>query len=622
MKNANRQRFNKNPEERLRRLLSAKNQLDQLKYVPRALKLVWDAARGWTFISTFLLVIKGVLPGVIIYLTKEMVNSMVNVIDSNGNIDSLFAVAPVVIFMALTLLLRELISDIQNYVGAVLSDKTQDYMYNLIHDKTISLDMQFYESTSYFDKLQRAASEAVSRPLSLLESLNSLIESVITLATMIGVLFTLSWWIPLVLLIGTLPSLFVAVRRTRIRQKWRLENTLARRRLNYYRQMLVDDKAVPELRVFSLGSHFKEKYSLLRTRLREESLELLRKGLLEKTGASVFGLFALALMMAWMVWSAFQGNLDLGEIVMFWQAMNQGRGLVRKLFLGFDSLYNDLIFLDDLFTFLELEPRVVDPLTPIKVPGGLNHEIKLNDVTFRYPGSKLTALKNYNLTIPAGKIVAIVGENGAGKSTLIKLLCRFYDPQHGSITWDGVDIKNMEQDDLRRRITVLFQQPISYFESVEDNIRFGDLMNEPTQANVVDAAKASGAHEFIQKLSHGFNTMLGKRFGTADLSVGEWQRVALARAFVRDASLVVLDEPTSAMDSWAEAAWMARFRDLVKDRTAVIITHRFTTAMQADIIHVMAEGKILESGTHNELVNLNGYYAKSWQQQMQDVNES
>ena len=622
MKNANRQRFNKNPEERLRRLLSAKNQLDQLKYVPRALKLVWDAARGWTFISTFLLVIKGVLPGVIIYLTKEMVNSMVNVIDSNGNIDSLFAVAPVVIFMALTLLLRELISDIQNYVGAVLSDKTQDSMYNLIHNKTISLDMQFYESTSYFDKLQRAASEAVSRPLSLLESLNSLIESVITLATMIGVLFTLSWWIPLVLLIGTLPSLFVAVRRTRIRQKWRLENTLARRRLNYYRQMLVDDKAVPELRVFSLGSHFKEKYSLLRTRLREESLELLRKGLLEKTGASVFGLFALALMMAWMVWSAFQGNLDLGEIVMFWQAMNQGRGLVRKLFLGFDSLYNDLIFLDDLFTFLELEPRVVDPLTPIKVPGGLNHEIKLNDVTFRYPGSKLTALKNYNLTIPAGKIVAIVGENGAGKSTLIKLLCRFYDPQHGSITWDGVDIKNMEQDNLRRRITVLFQQPISYFESVEDNIRFGDLMNEPTQADVVDAAKASGAHEFIQKLSHGFNTMLGKRFGTADLSVGEWQRVALARAFVRDASLVVLDEPTSAMDSWAEAAWMARFRDLVKDRTAVIITHRFTTAMQADIIHVMAEGKILESGTHNELVNLNGYYAKSWQQQMQDVNES
>lgn len=620
MKNAKGRRMKSN-EDRLRRLLSPKDQLNQLKYVPRALKFVWNAARGWTFVSTLLLVIRGVLPGVIVYLTKEMVNVMVIVIDSNGDVEALFSAVPIIVFMALSILLRELIGDTQNYVKAVLADKTQDFMYNLIHEKTISLDMQYYESTSYFDKLQRAASESVSRPLSLLQSLNNLLESVITLAAMVSVLFILSWWIPLVLLIGTIPALIVALRTTRIRQKWRLENTFSRRRLNYYRQILIDDKAVPELRIFDLGVFFKKRYSALRKKLREESLKLLRRGLFKKVGASVVGLFSLALMLIWMVWSAFNGALDLGEIVMFWQAMNQGRSLVRKMFLGFDSLYNDLIFLDDLFSFLELEPQVVDPVQPIKVPHGLTNGIELQNITFKYPESNLTALDNYSLAIPAGKIVAIVGENGAGKSTLIKLLCRFYDPQQGAITWDGVDIKDMEQADLRRRITVLFQQPLSYFESAEDNIRFGDLSNHPTQLEVVDAAKASGALEFINKLPDGFETVLGKRFGNAELSVGEWQRVALARAFIRDAALVILDEPTSAMDSWAEAEWMARFRDLVKNRTAVIITHRFTTAMKADIIHVMVDGKTIESGTHEELVASNGHYAKSWRQQMMEVNE-
>jgi ATP-binding cassette subfamily B protein len=174
----------------------------------------------------------------------------------------------------------------------------------------------------------------------------------------------------------------------------------------------------------------------------------------------------------------------------------------------------------------------------------------------------------------------------------------------------------MAQDDLRRRITILFQQPLSYFESVEDNIRFGDLHNEPNRADIITAAKVSNAHEFIKKFPNGYDTVLGKQFGKAELSVGEWQRVALARAFIRKADFVILDEPTSAMDSWAEAKWMARFRELVKERTALIITHRFTTAMQADIIHVMVDGHIIESGTHAELVSNEGHYAQSWQKQM------
>ena len=603
-------------EEKLKRRLSLRSQLYQIKYVPKALALVWQAARGWTLLSTFLLIIQGLLPAATVYLTKEMVNAMLTVVDSNGDMETLTRAAPVIALMAAIILTRELLGDVQRYVNAVLADRTQDFMYNLIHEKTTSLDMQFYESISYFDQLQRAASEAVSRPLSLLKSLNSLLESTITLAAMIGILFTLSWWVPFALLLGTLPTLLIALRTTRISQKWRLDTTTERRRLNYYKRILSDDKAMPELRVFGLGKHFKETYSNLRRRLRDEKLAILRRGLWEKAGASSSGLITLALMLAWMGWSALQGILDLGEIVMFWQAMNKGRALVRNLFWGFDTLYNDLIFLDDLFTFLALEPQIVDPITPVVVPAGLRQGIEVKSITFRYPNSDFTALKNYSLTIPKGKIVAIVGENGAGKSTLTKLLCRFYDPQEGKITWDGVDIRDMTQADLRRRITILFQRPLSYFESVEDNIRFGDLQSKPNREEVIAAAKNSNAHEFIMKFSDNYDTILGKQFGKSELSVGEWQRLALARAFIRKADFVILDEPTSAMDSWNEIRWMARFRDLVKDRTALIITHRFTTAMQADIIHVMADGHIIESGTHTELVSDNGLYAQSWQKQM------
>ena len=604
-------------EEKLKRRLSPIDQLHQIKYVPRALRLVWQAAHGWTMLSTLLLIIRGILPAATVYLTKEMVNDMVNVVNGNGDIEMLLGAVPVIALMAATILARELIGDVQRYVSAVLADRTQDFMYNLIHEKTTSLDMQFYESTSYFDKLQRASSEAVTRPLSLLESINGVLENTITLFAMIGILFTLSWWIPIVLLLGTLPALAIALRTTRIRQTWRLDTTTDRRRLNYYKQMLSDDKSMPELRIFGLGQHFKEVYSDLRQKLREEGLAILRRGLWEKAGAGIFGLATLVLMLGWMGWSAFEGMLDLGEIVMFWQAMNNGRGLVRSLFYGFDNLYNDLIFLDDLFTFLELKPQVVDSLTPVEVPSGLRHCIEVKNITFTYPESELIALKNFSLVIPREKVVAIVGENGAGKSTLTKLLCRFYDPQEGRISWDGVDLRDMAQEDLRRRITILFQRPLSYLESVEDNIRFGDLENKPTREDVIVAAKISNAHEFIRKFPQDYDTVLGKQFGKAELSVGEWQRVALARAFVRQADFVILDEPTSAMDSWTETQWMASFRKLVKKRTALIITHRFTTAMQADIIYVMVNGRIIESGSHAELISTNSHYAKSWRQQMQ-----
>ncbi|MCB0192587.1 MAG: ABC transporter ATP-binding protein [Anaerolineae bacterium] len=591
--------------------------MKQARYIPRALRLVWTAAAGWATASTVLLVIQGVLPVFTVYLTRDMVNALVAVIDSKGDPATVQSALITVLLMGAVFLTHQLLSSIQTYVNTMLTDQTEDQMYSLIHDKTTAVDMQFFESSSYHDQFKRASNNALSKPLSLLQNINGLLQSSITLLAMVGVLFTFAWWVPLLLLLGALPVFGVTIYTSRSLYKWRLSSTINQRRLGYYHNLLTSDQAATELRLFELSDYFKPRYNKLRRKLRSERLAIRTKGMMGQLGATLFGLLGLLLAMGWMVWQALQGTQSLGDLAMFWQTLNQGQRLMRSLLSNVSSIYDNILFLDDLFTFLDLEPQLTDPANPIQVPPGLNQQIEVSGVSFSYPDSKLMALKNFNLTIPSGRMVAIVGKNGAGKSTLLKLLCRFYDPQQGCITWDGVDLRSMSQTDLRRRITVLFQKPLSFDDSAGNNIRFGDLVGQPTQSDIETAALAGGAQPVIDKLPEGYETLLGKRFGQSELSVGEWQRLCLARAFVRRADLVILDEPTSAMDSWAENEWMDRFRELVGGRTSVIITHRFTTAMQADIIHVMIDGRIVESGNHQHLMAIDGYYAQSWRRQMQ-----
>jgi ATP-binding cassette subfamily B protein len=282
-------------------------------------------------------------------------------------------------------------------------------------------------------------------------------------------------------------------------------------------------------------------------------------------------------------------------------------------------IYRSTLFLDNLFLFLAQTTSITPPAEPQPVPVGLQQGIRFERIFFRYPGSERDALSGFSLTVPAGRATAIVGHNGAGKSTLIKLLCRFYDPQQGAILLDGVDLRRFDPAELRARITVLFQEPVRYHTTAAENIAMGDLSARQDAARIHAAAEAAGAALPIGKLPQGYDTVLGKWFGGAELSVGEWQRVALARAFLRNAAIIALDEPTSAMDSWAEADWLGRFRELTAGHTALMITHRFTTAMHADMIHVMQDGRITESGTHDQLVAAGGHYSRSWQLQMREM---
>jgi ATP-binding cassette subfamily B protein len=454
--------------------------------------------------------------------------------------------------------------------------------------------------------------------LALLESCGGLLQNGITFLAMAAVLAPYSAWLPLILLASTLPALFIVLRFDRRYHRWWQKTTADRRRVQYYDMMLTSSHAAGEVRLFALGGYFQTAYRQLRGRLRSERLNQLKTQSRATLSASAIALLISGLAILWMVRRALMGLVTLGDLALFYQAFTKGQSLMRSLLGSLTQIYSNTLFLENLFEFLELKPAVKDPLLPAVAPASLVDGIRFQDVTFRYPGSEHDALRDFSLSIPAGKIVAIVGPNGAGKTTLLKLLCRFYDPNNGEIEIDGINIRDFAVEDVRRLTTVLFQIPMIYHETAGQSIAVGDLSAEPSQFEIEDAARRAGAHEFITRLPNGYDTQLGKWFSDgAELSGGEWQRIAMARAYVRQSPIIVLDEPTSFMDSWAEAEWFERFRELSQGRTGIIITHRFTIAMRADIIHVMNGGKIEESGSHQQLLSRGGLYSASWATQVQ-----
>lgn len=588
-----------------------------LAYLPRTGQLIWRAARWWTVAWLLLLIAQGLLPVFSVYLTRAQIDTLQAALQADGSWQSWRLPLLLLLLAALVQLIGAGLNSLSSWVRAVQAELTQDAINNLIHQQALALDLAFYESPDYYDRLHRAKVDAQNRPVALLENLGNLAQSGLTFVAMTGLLFSFGWWLPVVLLIGVAPALWVVVRQTRRANEWLQRTTSARRRVNYYDELMVDSNAVAEFRLFNTGPYFQQAFQRLRRQLREERFDLVRQQASGEFWAGAFGLMISTAANAWVLWQVVLGRLSLGTLVMFYQVFTQGQTLMHALLGNVWEIYANLLFLENLFSFLDIQPQLREPLNPQPAPQTLREGIRFQNVTFRYPSSERVALQNFNLTIPAGQIVAIVGENGAGKSTVLKLLCRFYDPLAGAITLDGIDLRNFAQADLRQQITVLFQQPVRYQESAATNIALGALAAQPTPEAIRQAALAAAADSPIERLPQQYATMLGHWFGGTELSGGEWQRLALARAFLRQTPLIILDEPTSALDTWAEADWMQRFRTLATGRTAILITHRFTTARQADIIHVLADGQIIETGSHDELLAQNGHYATAWRQQMQ-----
>jgi ATP-binding cassette subfamily B protein len=493
--------------------------LDALSHLPRAIALVWGATRKWTAAWVLLLFIQGLLPAAIVYLTRPLIDCLVMAVNSGGAVDSMNTMRPVLWWgglMAALMLLSEVLREITGLVRRYQSELLHDHIATLIHRQSIAADYAFYDLPEYYDHLHRARTDAIYRPEMLLESLGGLAQNSVTLLAIGAVIVSFGWWLPAALLMSALPALLAVLYWTLRQFDWQKRVTEDERRIWYYDWMLTSGETAAELRLFDLGEHFQTMWGRLRTRLRNERLQLARKQILAELGAAALALIVTIGALAWMVWQAVQGAITLGVLALFYQALNQGQQLMRSLLDNAGQLYSNSLFLGNLFEFLSLKPGVTDPAAPLSAPARLYDGIKFDRVSFSYPSSDSKnhrrVLRDFSLEIPAGKVVAIVGLNGAGKSTLFKLLCRLYDVDSGSINVDGVDLREMKLRDLRRMITVLFQSPVRYSQTASENIALGDLNASTRKDEIESAAIAAGADEIIARLPDGYHHRLGRWF--------------------------------------------------------------------------------------------------------------
>lgn len=587
----------------------------------RAVLLVWRSSPFYTTIWALFVIIQGLLPGLTVYLTKFAIDGVLAAQRSGGSWEDVRYAIALLILIGIATLLGEVLKYFYGWIRTAQAEYVANQLTDTIHQKAVEIDIAFYESAQFHDLLEQATGDSSGKPLALLESLGSLVQNSVTMIAMAAILVGYSWWLPILLVVGTLPAFYVSVRTDRKYHKWWRSTSNDRRWSNYYNVMLTHDEAAKELRLFDLGSHFRGLYQSVRSKLRIERLEHLKKQSYGKALASLIGLLSAVAGMAWMAFQVFYKNGTLGDLVVFYQIFSQGRLLMSSLLGSVGKTFDHSLYLESLFEYLDLEPEITSPENPVSI-SPLNTGIEFKSVTFYYPNSNTPALKNFSLSVPAGEIVSLVGVNGSGKSTLIKLLSRFYDPNEGSIEIGGVDIREFDLAELRSSLSVLFQFPIHYHATAAANISLGDVNRDENLSKIREAAEKAGSHDFISKLPEKYETLLGKWFVDGmELSGGEWQRLALTRAYYRRSPVVVLDEPTSFMDSWAEGDWFERFRSMAAGKTGIVITHRFTIAMKADTIHVINEGSIVESGTHKELLELDGLYAESWKSQMSAASE-
>ncbi len=576
--------------------------------------LVWKSAPGWTASGAVLMVVLSVLPLLTLWLMKLLIDAAVGVNgpgNALGSVRDLSRVNLLIVFLGIVALAKAACESAVSAIGELRTQRVRDHIQNLLQRKSSTIDLAHYENPDYYDTLHRAQEQSPMRTDRIFSSLAQTIQSGISCVAIAGLLIAFNWMILVIVVLACLPLAF-------IRGKYALSVYLlnrrqseAERRAWYYNWIVTRNPYAKEVRLFDLGDLFRRRYRRERAGLVKERTALVAGRAFRETATQAFAVAAIYGSYGIVVWQTVQGACTPGDLVMYIQAIQKGQSLFQGMLKSMANFYEDYLFLSNLFDFLDLESEIVAPERPVPVPRPIRTGIRFEGVGFRYAASARLALRSITLSIEPGEVVALVGENGSGKTSLVKLLCRLYDPSEGRIAIDGIDLRRFDPRLLRKEIGVIFQDFAQYHQAARDNIRFGNIDIEPGDGRIQAAAKEAGAHAAISALPQGYDTMLGKFFREGEeLSIGEWQKIALARALLRDAQILVLDEPTSALDALSEYQVFRQFRELVRGRTAIIVSHRLYTVKMADRIFVMKDGEIVEQGSHSDLMAAKGLYAQ------------
>jgi len=579
----------------------------KFKYFRESIKLVWKSASGWAVMNIIISVLRSILPLVLIWLLKDLIDSITNAV-SAGHGESVSDILWLIIAVVIIWFLDEASSDLGNYIRKKQSMKLEAYMYGLLHTKAVKLDLINFERPEYFDALTRASREAPWRPNSILNNLVSMFRGLLSLILMAGVLTFLHWSMVLLLFAVNIPGIWLRLHYADILYTFQRQQTPEARKTAYFNWLLTGDRPSREIRLFGLGNYFISLFKKSFLKTKEEEIRIVRKRTIIELLSDFVKAAAVLIMLLYIGRQTINGSLTLGQITMFVLAFRQGMIYIKDLFGALAGLYEDSLFTVDTFEFLNLK-ETIQAIPPVAEISTFTKSLTVKDLSFTYPGNSSRAINNISFEINKGEIIALVGPNGAGKSTLVRLLCRLYDPESGSVKWDGIDIKNIDPEKYRKLLSVVFQDFMLYNLDAGENIRLGNIDEGKAEEKIISAARETGIDELIRKLPKGYSTVIGNLFDDSrELSWGEWQKIALSRAIFREAPLLILDEPSSALDADTEYDIFSRFRDIVKGRTSILISHRFTNVSLADRIIVLDRGVIIETGTHDELIKKKGTY--------------
>jgi ATP-binding cassette, subfamily B, bacterial len=580
--------------------------------MPPVLRILWESGRAVVSWGIALRVVVAVLPFAVAKVAQYIITDIAGALRGAPLPTNFWKIVATEI--ALNVLLG-LMTRAIDYSDSLLSNRYTQHVSVRVMEQASQLDLTTYENPLFYDRLERARVQATDR-LAMIQQMGRLFQQVITTLTFSVALVLASPWLVLLMAFGVLPSFIGETHYAFLGYAKNFRQTPAKRQMDYLRQVAGSREGAKEVKLFGLNKFFTNRFQALANQIYKEDVALSRSKLIVGGLLGIIGTLGYYGAYVYVIWRTLNGAYDIGYFTFLTAAIQQASSNLQQVFSTASGIADQALFLTDLIAFFDMKPTVNSNPNGLRTPQTIQRGFEFRNVSFAYPGTDRAVLKNFSLTLSPGERIALIGENGQGKTTVVKLITRLYDPTEGQVLLDGVDLREYSLEDLHRHIGVIFQDFMRFEMTARENIAVGRVDRPHQQADIESAAHKSLADTVVDKLSGGYDQMLGRRFeGGVELSGGEWQKIALARAYLRDAQLLILDEPTAALDARSELEVFERFAELTEGKMALLISHRFSTVRMADRIVVLEGGRLIEEGTHSQLMAHAGVYAGMFEMQ-------